>query len=105
MCPIVPTRTSHFFSQKNLASLREVALRRMADRLTRRAEQKGADAGGDAGEDVAAVITPDASNVKVIRAAANLAESLHGTLTALVVSSSEGKKLDAQEAERLRQKR
>ena len=38
--------------------------------------------GGDAGEDVAAVITPDASNVKVIRAAANLAESLHGTLTA-----------------------
>lgn len=97
------TALSHFFSQKNLASLREVALRRMADRLTRRAEQKGADAGGDAGEDVAAVITPDASNVKVIRAAANLAESLHGTLTALVVSSSEGKKLDAQEAERLRQ--
>ena len=32
------TALGNFFSRKNLAALREIALRRMADRLTRKAE-------------------------------------------------------------------
>lgn len=92
---------SNFFSQKNLAALREVALRRMADRLTRRHEMSGAPAHTEAGEEVLVYVTPDQGNVKAIRAAANLAESLHGTLTALVVRPSEHNPLEDQDADRL----
>ncbi|MFR1638380.1 MAG: hypothetical protein ACLSVD_03925 [Eggerthellaceae bacterium] len=40
------TALGNFFSQKNLAALREIALRRMADRLTRKAECRGGRARG-----------------------------------------------------------
>lgn len=102
----LPERASvalaNFFSQKNLAALREIALRRMADRLTRKAEERGTTAHAEAGEDVLVYVTADAGNVKVVRAAANMAESLHGALTALVVESSESKRLDSQEHAQLR---
>ena len=102
----VPDRSwvalSNFFTKKNLAALREIALRRMADRMTRRPSADGAACRVEAGEDVLVYVTPDAGNVKVIRAAANMAESFHGVLTALVIESSETKKLDAEERARLR---
>lgn len=87
----LPERASaalaNFFSRKNLTALREIALRRMADRLTRRTEGRGPTPHAEAGEDVLVRVTAEAGSAKVIRAAANMAESLHGTLTALVVAA------------------
>lgn len=96
------TALSNFFTKKNLAALREIALRRMADRMMRTPDADGAAGRVEAGEDVLVYVTPDAGNVKVIRAAANMAEAFHGTLTALVIESSESKKLDAEGRARLR---
>lgn len=96
------TALAHFFSQKNLMALREIALRRMADRLTRRAECSPAGTRVEAGEDVLVYVTPDAGNVKALRVAANMAESYHGTLSAIVVESSRSKRFDAQQRTRLR---
>lgn len=96
------TALGNFFSRKNLAALREIALRRMADRLTRKAECGESGARVEAGEDVLVYVTPYAGNVKAIRAAANMAESYHGAFTAVVVESSQSKKLDAERRGRLR---
>lgn len=102
----VPDRSwvalSNFFTKKNLAALREIALRRMADRMTRTTSADGSACRIEAGEDVLVYVTPDAGNVKVIRAAANMAEAFHGAFTALVIESSESKKLDVEERTRLR---
>lgn len=97
------TALANFFSQKNLAALREVALRRMVDRLNRKAERRSAGtAHVEASEDVLVYLTGEQGNVRAIRAAANLAESLHGSLTALVVTPSGGRSSDGAAAERLR---
>lgn len=101
----LPDRASaalaNFFSRRNLTALREIALRRMADRLTRRTEGRGPTPHAEAGEDVLVRVTAEAGNATVIRAAANLAESLHGTLTALVVVA-ETTRPTADESMRLR---
>ncbi|WP_080801677.1 sensor histidine kinase [Arabiibacter massiliensis] len=96
------TALGNFFSQKNLAALREIALRRMADRLTRRAESTSAGRRVEAGEDVLVYVTHDPGNVKAVRAAANMAESYHGTFTAVVVESSQSKRFDNAQRGRLR---
>lgn len=96
------TALGNFFSRKNLAALREIALRRMADRLTRKAECSESGARVEAGEDVLVYVTPYAGNVKAVRAAANMAESYHGAFTAVVVESSQSKKLDSEHRGRLR---
>lgn len=87
-----PHGVGNFFSRKNLAALREIALRRMADRLTRKAEctEAGARGGrrGRAGVRNAQYGQRESSR---IRAAANMAESHHGALTAVVVESSQSK--------------
>ena len=96
------TALGNFFSQKNLAALREIALRRMADRLTRKAESAEQGARVEAGEDVLVYVTPDPGNVKVIRAAANMAGCYHGGFTAVVVESSQIKRLDNERRGKLR---
>ncbi|MFR5090804.1 MAG: hypothetical protein ACLTDR_01200 [Adlercreutzia equolifaciens] len=74
---------SHFFSRSNLAALREIALRRAADRLTRASAATAPHAAG--GEDVLVLVTADAAAPRVIRAAAGMAEAFGGSCTALVV--------------------
>lgn len=82
----VGTALAHFFSRSNLAALREIALRRAADRLTRASTEASVPhaAGGD---DVLALVTGDAAAPRVIRTATNLAEAFGGSCTALVVES------------------
>ncbi|HIW76743.1 MULTISPECIES: sensor histidine kinase [Gordonibacter] len=96
------TALGNFFSQKNLAALREIALRRMAERLSRKAERAQAGPRVEAGEDVLVYVTEDAGNVKAIRAAANMAEAYRGTFTALVMETSRSSKLDAARRRTLR---
>ena len=82
----VGTALAHFFSRSNLAALREIALRRAADRLTRASTEASVPhaAGGD---DVLVLVTGDAGAPRVIRTAVNLAEAFGGSCTALVVES------------------
>ena len=96
------TALANFFSQKNLTALREIALRRMAERLSRKAERAQEGQRVEAGEDVLVYVTEDPGNVKAIRAAANMAEAYRGTFTAVVMETSRSHKLDAARREALR---
>ncbi len=82
----VGTALAHFFSRPNLAALREIALRRAADRLTR-TSPTAAVPHAAGGEDVLVLVTGCAAASRVIRTAANLAEAFGGSCTALVVES------------------
>ncbi|MDO4442807.1 MAG: sensor histidine kinase KdpD [Slackia sp.] len=97
---------SNFFTRKNLAALREIALRRCADRLNRNPRAAGLAVGEKscgAGEDVLLFISDRPGDVRAIRAAANMAEAYHGNLTALVVEpTGERRPLGEEEERRVR---
>ena len=91
----------HFFTEQNLAALREIALRRTADRL----ERAPASAEGPrprAGEHILICLSAAPSNAKVIRTAARMAEAFHGAFTALFVETPAFSALKAEEQRRLR---
>ena len=94
------TALAHFFSRSNLAALREIALRRMADCLTRTAPTAAVPR-AEAGEDVIVLVTGEEASLRVVRAAANLAEALHGSLTALAVEPADGRDDEPAAAEAL----
>ena len=76
----------HFFTRENLVALREIALRRTADRVNRRAEKgKDASAGYYTGEHILICLSSSPSNARVIRTAARLSDAFHGRFTALFV--------------------
>ena len=77
---------AHFFVPKNLAALREIALRRTADRLNRSAIKEGNSNG--AGEHILICLSAAPSNAKVIRTAARIAEAFHGTWCSTAEPSS-----------------
>ena len=76
----------HFFTKENLVSLREIALRRMADRVNL-AQEAIANAGGETVEHILICLSPSPSNQKVIRQAARMAGAFHGKFTALYVET------------------
>ncbi|WP_295579553.1 sensor histidine kinase KdpD [uncultured Oscillibacter sp.] len=91
----------HFFTEKNLAALREIALRRTADRLER--------VPGDsdvsrprAGEHILICLSGAPSNAKVIRTAARMAEAFHGAFTALFVETPDFQNQSEPERRQLR---
>ena len=76
----------NFFTDKNLASLREIALRRTADRLDAAPWFEG-DEKPKAGEHILICLSASPSNAKVIRTAARMAKAFHGAFTALFVET------------------
>ena len=78
--------TGNFFTDKNLASLREIALRRTADRLDAVPWSDG-DEKPKAGEHILICLSASPSNAKVIRTAARMARAFHGAFTALFVET------------------
>lgn len=92
----------HFFSLENLAALREIALRRTADRLNRTAQKSGNEAAARAGEHILICLSSAPSNAKVIRTAARMAEAFHSGFTALFVETPETKELKGENLKRLR---
>ena len=80
----------HFFSLENLAALREIALRRTADRLNRSAQKAGNEAAARAGEHILICLSSSPSNPKVIRTAARMAEAFHSGFTALFAGEMAG---------------
>lgn len=78
---------NHFFTRDNLKALREIALRRMADRLSRNAMESGDDKLQMVGEHILVCLSAAPSNPKVIRTAARLAEAFHSSLTGIYVKT------------------
>ena len=93
---------NHFFTKDNLAALREIALRRTADRLSRNAQKTGNETTSKAGEHILICLSSSPSNAKVIRTAARMAEAFHSGFTALFVETPETKELKGENLKRLR---
>lgn len=86
----------HFFHVDNLIALREIALRRCADRINKMFELAKADKDGDyyTGEHILVCISSSPTNAKVIRTAARMASAFKGRLTALYIETSDYEHMD-----------
>lgn len=93
----------HFFIKENLAALREIALRRTADRLNRTAQKEGYENTARAGEHILICLSSAPSNARVIRTAARMAEAFHSSFTALYVETSQSKELKGENLKRLKE--
>ena len=96
---------NNFFSHENLVALREIALRRTADRVTREVENNKATSSNNdyfTSEHILVCLSSSPSNAKVIRAAARMANAFHGNFTALFVETPNTRELDQKNRERLR---
>ena len=93
---------NHFFIKDNLVALREIALRRTADRLSRNAQRTGNETAAKASEHILICLSSSPSNAKVIRTAARMAEAFHSSFTALFVETTETNELKGENLKRLR---
>lgn len=76
---------SNFFTVENLTALREIALRRCADRVNKIAQAQANDFYAD--EHILVCLSPSPTNPKIIRTAARMANAFHGRFTALFVET------------------
>ena len=93
---------NHFFTRDNLAALREIALRRTADQLSKKAQKAENETAAKAGEHILTCLSSAPSNAKVIRTAARMAEAFHSGFTALFVETPETRDLKGENLKRLR---
>lgn len=91
----------HFFTLENLVALRELALRRTADRVNRTAARIQPSKGHYTEEHLLICLSPAPSNAKVIRTAARMCEAFHGVFTALYVNTGDGEVMGEQDRLRL----
>lgn len=96
--------TQNFFQIENLIALREIALRRCAERINTLSEEARIKNGGDyyTDEHVLVCLSPAPSNMKIIRTAARMAKAFRGSFTALYVETSEFAVMDEENKKRLR---
>lgn len=94
----------HFFSIENLIALREMALRRCADRVNLLSENARIKSGGEyhTEEHILVCLSAAPSNAKIIRTAARMAQAFHGAFTALYVETPEYAVMDEEDKKRLR---
>jgi two-component system sensor histidine kinase KdpD len=96
---------NQIFTLDNLVALREIALRRMADRVNliqTKVASKRKDSEGIVVEHIMICLSPSPSNAKVIRQAARLANAFHGMFTAFYVETSDFAVLPFEDSERLK---
>lgn len=96
----------NFFTRDNLVALREIALRRTADRVNKAAEKAKPPAGKAdfyTGEHILICLSSSPSNAKVIRTAARMADAFHGAFTALFVQTPGTQELKGDNLARLRE--
>ena len=96
---------TNFFTVENLTALREIALRRCADRVNRLSDEARAKSNRDyyTDEHILVCVSPSPSNPKSVRTAARMASAFRGTLTALYVETPKMRDLGDEDKERLRQ--
>ena len=95
---------NHFFTADNLTALREIALRRCADRVNLLTESARIKSRGDyhTDEHVLVCLSPAPSNAKIIRTAARMANAFRGTFTALFVETPDFSDRSEEDRKRLR---
>ena len=96
--------TKNFFRLENLIALREIALRRCADRINLLSKEARIKSGGDyhTDEHILVCLSPAPSNMKIIRTAARMAKAFQGSFTALYVETPESETMDEENKNRLR---
>lgn len=94
-----------FFTKENLASLREIALRRTADRVNKILEKEKnllKDKSFYTDEHILLCLSASPSNGKVIRTAARMAHAFHGELTAIYVETPNHSEMNSNQKKQLR---
>ena len=96
--------TENFFTVENLTALREIALRRCADRVSLLTETVRTKSHSDyhTDEHILVCLSPSPSNAKIIRTAARMANAFKGAFTALFVETPDYKALSEEDVKRLR---
>lgn len=94
----------NFFTIEKLTALREIALRRTADRVNLVTERTKKQAGRQyyTEEKILVGISPSPSNPKIIRAAARMAQAFGGTMIGLYVETPDSEKFCAADKKRLK---
>lgn len=94
----------NFFTAENLTALREIALRRCADRVNILTENARIKNSGDyhTDEHILVCLSPAPSNPKIIRTAARMASAFRSTFTALFVETPAYTTMEAADKKRLR---
>ncbi len=85
---------THFFTREKLIALREIALRRTADKVDQVAVQNREKPASYANEHILVGLSSAPSNARVIRTAARMAEAFHGAFTALFVETPGTRELE-----------
>lgn len=93
-----------FFTVENLTALREIALRRCADRVNKRTETARMKSNGDyhTDEHILVCLSSSPSNAKIIRTASRMANAFRGAFTALFVETSDFAVMEEKDKKRLR---
>ncbi len=93
-----------FFSLQNLVALREMALRRCADRVNKISETVRIKHNDDyyTDEHILVCLSSSPSNAKIIRTAARMAQAFRGTFTALFVETNEFAEMSDDDKKQLR---
>ena len=95
----------HFFSPANLTALRELALRRTAERvdeqLLTQMQARAIPGPWAAGERILVCVSEDPRAAGLVRYAKRLADRLHGPLTALYVETRRSLRLTEEERDRI----
>ncbi|MGN0152742.1 MAG: DUF4118 domain-containing protein [Wujia sp.] len=96
--------TENFFQIENLIALREIALRRCAERINTLSEEARIKSGGEyhTDEHILVCLSSAPSNMKIIRTAARMAKAFRGSFTALYVETSDFAVMDEEDKKRLR---
>ena len=94
----------NFFTVDNLTALREIALRRCADRVNRLSDHARVRNNRDyyTSEHILVCLSGSPSNPRIIRTAARMAAAFRGPLTALYVESPNANEMSDAERDRLR---
>ena len=94
----------NFFTVDNLTALREIALRRCADRVNRLTDSARVRNNRDyyTSEHILVCLSGSPSNPRIIRTAARMAAAFRGPLTALYVESPNANEMSDAERDRLR---
>lgn len=96
--------TENFFTVENLTALREIALRRCADRVNLLTETVRTKSHSDyhTDEHILVCLSSSPSNAKIIRTAARMANAFKGAFTALFVETPDFQVMSEEDVKRLR---
>ena len=94
---------AEYFTVEKLTALREIALRRCADRVKLITEADSAPGSYYTDEHILVCVSSSPSNAKIIRAAARMAKAFRGRFTALFVQTADAAAMSGEDGKRLRE--